>query len=120
MRVLARVGLAAAVAVFLIAAAPGAKAGGYHHGYYYGGPIGFVLGLPFHALHAIGHAFTPYPYHYRHKPYHYGSSYPGRGCHAVQRVEQVGTPYQVTVRGTMCYDYYGRPYIVRGSRYVVG
>ena len=120
MRVVAKLAIAAVVGAFVVMAAPSAKAGGYHHGYYYGGPIGFVLGLPFHALHAIGHAFSPHHYYYGHKRHYYGSSYSGRGCHPVQRQEQVGTPYQVTVRGTMCYDYYGRPYIVRGSRYVAG
>lgn len=52
----------------------------------------------------------------------YGNGGYGNGgaCHFVSKIEHGRHGYRVQVGGTMCYDDYGQPYIVQGSRYVIG
>jgi len=60
----------------------------------------------------------PRAYSHRPAPRHHQYSRHGSGCHAVSK-----TKYHhgrlAKVGGTMCYDSYGNPYVVSGSRYVM-
>ncbi len=40
-------------------------------------------------------------------------------CHTVYKMNYDAHGHLLKIAGTMCYDAYGRPYVVRGSRYVV-
>lgn len=137
---------AALFAVGAVAAGP-AAAGGYyskhHHGHYDGHPgyhypripfvyeLGRVIGafLP-HGHHSYrrGHYDRGHHYYRRHRSYappaayrpyapqHYYSH--GGGCHPVTKTEYYYGRL-AKIGGTMCYDAYGTPYVVPGSRYVM-
>ena len=58
--------------------------------------------------------------HYSHRPAprHHSYTRHGSGCHSVSKSGyHHGRPAQIG--GTMCYDAYGKPYVVSGSRYVM-
>ena len=42
-----------------------------------------------------------------------------RPCHATSKIGFDGYGRRARIGGTMCYDAYGTPYIVRGSRYII-
>ena len=48
----------------------------------------------------------------------YGRGYYRRGCHAVTKTDY-WYGRKAKIGGTMCYDNYGRGYVVPGSRYVI-
>ena len=62
-----------------------------------------------------GGYYRPYYRPYAYPPPYYGA---GRGCH---RTSKIGYwhGYRARIGGTMCYDAYGYPYIVPGSRYLI-
>ncbi len=141
------ISLAAVALAFLAVSAIGAEptiAGGYHnkhHRGYHGGHGGHhYRAAPFvYNLGRVVGAFAPHrrhyyrgdhyyrsdryyaaPYAYRHRPAprHYQYSHHGNGCHAVSKSEYHHGRL-ARIGGTMCYDGYGYPYVVSGSRYVM-
>jgi hypothetical protein len=78
------------------------KSYGYNNGHYGGSYSGGYGGG--HKKHRGGYAKQGY----------------ARGCHQVTKQVRDDYGYRKTIAGTMCYDHYGQPYIVKGSRYVVG
>ena len=121
--------LALTIAATVLALAPltAARASGRHH------HAGYVaLGLATLALLGTSHAraagnhrgpvyYAPPPrrarYGRQRQRHSYGHSY--SPCHTVYKTiyDAYGQPLKIA--GTMCYDAYGRSYVVRGSRYVV-
>lgn len=119
---------AASAAVLATAAAPTtAMAGwrhGHHHGHHGGGsawPFALVGGLAAGAL--IASAANDRDDRYYGRPVSYAPpppTYyaPQQPCRRVNKLEDV-EGYTVKMAATMCYDSYGRAYIVRGSEHPV-
>jgi len=42
-----------------------------------------------------------------------------RPCHPTSKIGYVDYGRRARIGGTMCYDAYGKPYIVQGSRYII-
>lgn len=119
----------------------------HHHGHYDGHAGHHYPRIPFvHALGRVIGAFLPHPrpYYsrdrYYQRPDHYSrhgdryyapraySRHPAprhhqyrrhaSGCHTVSKTEYHHGRL-ARIGGTMCYDSYGNPYVVSGSRYVM-
>ena len=118
--------LAVAAAVLALAPLSAARASERHHAGY------VALGLATLALFGSRHALAP---DHRQRQVYYGASpqrfRPARHrqrqrqrhrygpCHTVYKMTYDGYGHPLKVAGTMCYDAYGRSYVVPGSRYVV-
>ncbi len=120
---------AAGAAILATAVAPtqamarGWHHGGYHHGHHGGGawPFALVGGLAAGAL--IASAANDRNDRYYGRPVAYApppQAYyaPQQPCRQVNKIEDV-EGYTVKMAATMCYDSYGRAYIVRGSEHPV-
>jgi len=113
-------------AAILLAFSGTASAGGDHDGHsgLYAAAAGLAIyGAIRHAGHHGGHHRDRH--HSRHGGHHrrgHSSSHSGyhreRGCHRVSR-HGYYHGREARIGGTQCYDRYGNPYIVRGSRYVI-
>ncbi|MFQ5533200.1 MAG: hypothetical protein ACE5EM_00050 [Sphingomonadales bacterium] len=69
--------------------------------------------------HAIGHQIARGAAHtLRHV---YGSGHhPAPACHPVSKPGYDHHGRRIRIGGTMCYDRHGEPYVVQGSRYIIG
>lgn len=131
--------VAVIVGLFATAGATQGLAGGYghrHHGHHYGHKqYGHHFGYKrhhyghkrrHHGDHALGLVLLPFAYlfgyaqgQYDSAP-HYGSyRRHARGCHFVTKVGYDEYGRRAKFGGTMCYDSYGEPYIVPGSRHII-
>jgi hypothetical protein len=119
--------VAASAAVLATAVAPTAAMAGWrhgHHGHHHGGgawPFALVGGLAAGAL--IASAANDRDDRYYGRPVTYASppqAYyaPQQPCRQVNKLEDV-EGYTVKMAATMCYDSYGRAYIVQGSQHPV-
>ncbi len=120
----------------------------HHHGHYDGHAGHHYYRIPFaHALGRVIGAFLPHgrdyyhggrsyyrserhyyrgnryyaprhSYTHRPAPRHHKYSRHGSGCHTVSKTEYHHGRL-ARIGGTMCYDSYGSPYVVSGSRYVM-
>lgn len=117
--------LALTIAAALLALAPlsAARASGRHHhaGHLALGLATLALLGTSHALAAGHHQRNVYrpapPRRVRHGGYRQRLGY--GPCHTVYKTSYDAYGYPLKIAGTMCYDAYGRSYVVRGSRYVV-
>ncbi len=113
-----------ATAVVPAQAMAGGWRGGYYHHHHHGGgawPFALVGGLAAGALIASAandrnDRYYAQPVAYAPPPPAYYA--PSRPCHVVNRLDDV-EGYTVKMAATMCYDSYGRAYIVRGSEHPV-
>ena len=81
---------------------------GHHNSHYGHGGHGYDYLLPGLLL---GHALSNHGY--AGNAYHYS----GRDCRKVHKYRYASYGTKTRISGTMCYDDYGNPYIVPGSRY---
>ena len=117
--------LALTIAAALLALAPlsAARASGRHHhaGHLALGLTALALLGTSHALAAGQHRgpvyYAPPPRRARYGRQRQRHSY--GPCHTVYKRIYDAYGYPLKIAGTMCYDAYGRSYVVRGSRYVV-
>lgn len=123
--------LAALTTVGLVFAVAASAADYGHHGYAYG-----HHGNHHGSSYSYGHGYRPRSYgHKSHYGYGgrqgssfgvYGSGYVNQGhsgyysggCRSVYKVDY-WNGHKARIGGTQCYDHYGNPYVVPGSRYVV-
>ncbi len=56
----------------------------------------------------------------RHRRHHYSRNHGSYDCHPVSKHGYDRHGYPARIGGTMCYDHYGNPYVVSGSRYIIG
>ena len=105
---------------------------GYGHGYkqrrygqgnrYGRGTIRYKLNRPRNARRYYNRD-RYYSNNYKQRGYatrrHYSRQNAGRGCHQVSKHGYDGYGNKAKIGGTMCYDGYGRPYVVKGSRYII-
>jgi hypothetical protein len=127
-----------AAAVLGLAQPTAARAAEAHHaGYVALGLASLFLVGASHALAAGDHHGKPYynaprRRHFRplarHRGPGFGQGHRGRGhgfrpqrgpCHPVSKIVHDAYGQPLKIAGTMCYDAYGRSYVVPGSRYVV-
>jgi hypothetical protein len=82
---------------------------GHHDKYRYGSNYG---------AHTYSHGATYNSHGNAHASH--GSNYKaqGNGCHAVYKIGY-WDGYKAKIGGTMCYDSYGKSYVIPGSRYVI-
>ncbi len=116
--------LTIAAAVLALAPLSAARASGRHHhhaGYLALGVATLALLGTSHAL-AAGHHRGPVYYAPPPRRARYGRQRQRHSygpCHTVYRTIYDAYGQPLNIAGTMCYDAYGRSYVVRGSRYVV-
>ncbi len=134
-----------ATASLVFAAAANASGYGGHGGssHSYGHSYGGGYGGNQHGSHrnySYSYAYRHRPRNYGHKTHHgynshYGSShsyggahggyvnrghggYYSGGCKSVYKIDY-WNGHKARIGGTQCYDHYGNPYVVLGSRYVI-
>ena len=106
--------LAAGMTLTAMPGSASAEAGDHGHGHHYGYAVaGAVYGG--HARHNSRH--HSYSARNHHDSYSSHSSY-SRDCHKVSK-HSYYHGREARIGGTQCYDRYGDPYIVSGSRYVI-
>ncbi len=118
--------LALGVAAAALALAPlsAARASERHHaGYVALGLATLALLGTRHAL-AAGHRnrqvyYSASPQRFRPARHRQRQRHRYGPCHTVYKMTYDGYGHPLKVAGTMCYDAYGRSYVVPGSRYVV-
>lgn len=122
--------LAAGAVVFSLAfASPAAAGGGHHDRHGHGALHAAVAGLAVYSAvshsrrhdgHRSGrhHARLDGRHHRRGHRSGHSDYYRDDGCHKVYK-HGYYHGRKARIGGTQCYDSYGNPYIVRGSRYVV-
>lgn len=100
-------------ALLSLSALPGAQASGYGYGHHnhghghHGNGYNYLLpGL------ILGYALS------NNHNYSNSHSYSGRDCRKVHKYRYDSFGGKTKISGTMCYDDYGNPYVVPGSRYV--
>jgi len=121
-----------AVAFSLAFASPAAAGGGHHrdgHPGLYAAVAGLaVYGAIRHARHDRRHHGRHHGGHHRSRHHSRHSGHHGRGRHSgyysdggCHKVSKHGYYHgrEARIGGTQCYDSYGNPYIVRGTRYVI-
>jgi len=119
---------AGALAFSLAFAGPATAGGGHQEQYGYGALHAAVAGLAVYSAISHGRGRGGHyegPHHSRHGGHHRdghrgGTSdyYHDEGCHKVYK-HGYYHGRKARIGGTQCYDSYGNPYIVQGSRYVV-
>lgn len=82
-------------------------------GYGYGGHYGY--GHHGYGGRGYGYKRHYYPSYRRYSSSHYSS---GKDCHSTYKYSTDEQGEKTKINGTMCYDDYGKAYIVPGSRYV--
>jgi len=127
--------LALIAVAFSLAFAGPAAAGGGHHGHdgraaLYAAVAGVAV---YSAISHSRHSGHRYGHRYGHRGGHHGGRHHSRhdghrgghsgyrsegGCHKVSK-RGYYHGREARIGGTQCYDSYGNPYIVRGSRYVI-
>lgn len=138
-RVLKIVTTAMLAALFTTGAAVDVFASGKHksHAYGYGRDRGHAEGHQRHrghnrharvaplihlfgGLHQLSRGFHQRPrIAYGYRPRHGANRGYSRPCHAVTKIGYDGYGRRAKFGGTMCYNHYGRPYIVVGSRHII-
>ena len=87
-----------------------------HYNYGYGSNYGYGYGN--HYTPSYSFSYTPRTYSSHNSYQSSGSEYAGNNCRSTYKYVTDSYGNQTKVNGTMCYDRYGKPYIVPGSRSV--
>lgn len=129
--------LASLATVGLVFATAASASGQAHHGYTYGNSHHGHHGSHHGSSYSYGYGYRPGSYGHksrygygghRRSSYSYGRAYGGGnvgrsgyysgGCKSVYKIDY-WNGHKARIGGTECFDHYGNPYIVPGSRYIV-